>query len=226
MNDHSAGNAELPRSAYLDHTLRRAWNAAQQRSHRYVTLEHLLLALLDDPDATELLQALDADIPMIQRSVATAINNNTSLVAPGGTAPAFSYKFDNLFAGAFEHAVRAGRKEIDGAFVLVGVAKHPESDAAAILAANGFQRTGGTAHARHTPRRLRPQAPGAAKRLRRALRRVKKGQSPNRKPSALKRAATPCEPQPIPRPRRRGQAAVTALGTGSWRTCWQASATF
>ena len=62
MNDHSAGHAELPRSAYLDHTLRRAWNAAQQRSHRYVTLEHLLLALLDDPDATELLQAVDADI--------------------------------------------------------------------------------------------------------------------------------------------------------------------
>ena len=138
MNDHSAGYAELPRTAYLDHTLRRAWNAAQQRSHRYVTLEHLLLALLDDPDATELLQAVDADIPIIQSSVATAINNNTALVAPGATAPAFSYKFDNLFAGAFEDAVRAGRKEIDGAFVLVAVAKHPDSDAASILAANGF----------------------------------------------------------------------------------------
>ena len=137
-DDHSAGYAELPRTAYLDHTLRRAWNAAQQRSHRYVTLEHLLLALLDDPDATELLQAVDADIPIIHGSVATAINNNTALVAPGATAPAFSYKFDNLFAGAFEDAVRAGRKEIDGAFVLVGVAKHPDSDAASILAANGF----------------------------------------------------------------------------------------
>ena len=137
-DDHSAGYAELPRTAYLDHTLRRAWNAAQQRSHRYVTLEHLLLALLDDPDATELLQAVDADIPIIQSSVATAINNNTALVAPGATAPAFSYKFDNLFAGAFEDAVRAGRKEIDGAFVLVAVAKHPDSDAASILAANGF----------------------------------------------------------------------------------------
>ena len=138
MNDHSAGYAELPRTAYLDHTLRRAWNTAQQRSHRYVTLEHLLLALLDDPDAIELLQAVDADIHIIQSSIATAINNNTALLSPTATAPAFSYKFDNLFAGAFEDAVRTGRKEIDGAFVLVGVAKHPDSDASAILAANGF----------------------------------------------------------------------------------------
>ncbi len=138
MNDHSAAYAELPRTAYLDHTLRRAWNTAQQRSHRYVTLEHLLLALLDDPDAIELLQAVDADIPIIQSSIATAINNNTALLSPTATAPAFSYKFDNLFAGAFDDAVRAGRKEVDGAFVLVGVAKHPDSDSSAILAANGF----------------------------------------------------------------------------------------
>ena len=140
MNDHSAaaGQAELPRSAYLDNTLRRAWNAAQQRSHRYVTLEHLLLALVDDPDAAELLQAVDAEASIIQSSVATAINNNTALVSANGTSPAFSYKFDNLFAGAFKHASRAGRKEIDGAFVLVEIAKHPDTDAAAILSANGF----------------------------------------------------------------------------------------
>ncbi len=138
MNDHSSGYAELPRSAYLDHTLRRAWNTAQQRSHRYVTLEHLLQALLDDPDAIELLQAVDADIHIIQNSIATAIHNNTALLSPTATAPAFSYKFDNLFTGAFEDAIRAGRKEVDGAFVLVGIAKHPDSDASAILAANGF----------------------------------------------------------------------------------------
>ncbi len=138
MNDHSAGHVELPRSAYLEQTLRRAWSAAQQRSHRYVTLEHLLLALLDDPDSIELLQAVDADIPLIQGSVATALNNSAALVAPGGKPPAFSYKFDNLFTSAFEHATSAGRKEIDGAFLLVALAKHPESDASAILAANGF----------------------------------------------------------------------------------------
>jgi neural Wiskott-Aldrich syndrome protein len=140
MNDHSAaaGQAELPRSAYLDHTLRRAWNAAQQRSHRYVTLEHLLLALVDDPDAAELLQAVDADISIIQSSVSTAINNNSALVGANGTSPAFSYKFDNLFAGAFKHASSVGRREIDGAFVLVAIAKHPDTDAAAILSANGF----------------------------------------------------------------------------------------
>jgi ATP-dependent Clp protease ATP-binding subunit ClpA len=60
MNEQSAGHDELPRTPYLDHTLRRARTAAEQRSHRFVTLEHLLLALLDDPDAAKLLQVTGA----------------------------------------------------------------------------------------------------------------------------------------------------------------------
>ena len=224
MNDHSAGYAELPRTAYLDHTLRRAWNTAQQRSHRYVTLEHLLLALLDDPDAIELLQAVDADIPIIQSSVATAINNNTALVAPGATAPAFSYKFDNLFAGAFEDAVRAGRKEIDGAFVLVGVAKHPDSDASAILAANGFnaQAAQRTLEALLGPQQ---QAPGAPRHPSGAsFARRKRGETQTGRQTRRELRRAPLA-QPIPRrPRRCGKAAPQAAGTGSWRTCSRAFA--
>ncbi len=208
MNDHSAGHAELPRSAYLDHTLRRAWNAAEHRHHRYVTLEHLLLALLDDPDATELLQAVDADIPIIQGSVATAINNNTSLVAPGGATPAFSYKFDNLFAGAFEHAVRAGRREIDGAFLLVAVAKHPDSDASAILAANGF-------HAQAAQRTLdallgpSPQASATSQTPPPRPSRAKNGAKPK---TESQQAQTPPRPAPDPKPAAAPQGGGTGTG--------------
>ncbi len=139
MNDRSAGYAELPRSAYLDHTLRRARNAAEQRSHRYVTLDHLLLALLDDPDAVALLQAAGADIAIIQSTITSAINNKmAALVDPSGKPPSFSYKFDTLFAGASEDAIRAGLRQIDGALALIAVAKDPESHASAILAGNGF----------------------------------------------------------------------------------------
>ncbi len=210
MNDHSAGHAELPRSAYLDHTLRRAWNAAEHRHHRYVTLEHLLLALLDDPDATELLQAVDADIPIIQGSVATAINNNTSLVAPGGATPTFSYKFDNLFAGAFEHAVRAGRREIDGAFLLVAVAKHPDSDASAILAANGFnaqaaQRTLdallGPSQQTSATSQTPPQHPS----------RAKNGGKPK---TGSQRAQTPPRPAAAPDPKPAAAQQGGSTGTG------------
>ncbi len=109
MNDRSAGHVELPRTAYLDHTLRRARTAAEQRSHRYVTLEHLLLALLDDPDALKLLQGAGADVAVIRSSVADAVNNRmASLVVPDGRPPNFSYKFNSLFVGASEDAARIG----------------------------------------------------------------------------------------------------------------------
>ncbi len=139
MNDRSAGYAELPRTAYLDHTLRRARNAAEQRSHRYVTLDHLLLALLDDPDAGKLLQAVGADVAVIQSTIANTVNNKmAALVDPSGRPPSFSYKFDTIFAGASEDAMRAGRRHIDGALALIAVAKDPECIASAILAGNGF----------------------------------------------------------------------------------------
>lgn len=139
MNDYSPGYAELPRTAYLDHTLRRARTAAEHRSHRYVTLEHLLLTLLDDPDAIKLLQAVGADIAIIQSTITNTINNKmAALVDPSGRPPDFSYKFDTLFAGASEDAIRAGRREIDGALALIAIAKDPDTSASAILAANGF----------------------------------------------------------------------------------------
>jgi len=139
MNEHSAGHEELPRTTYLDHTLRRARTAAEQRSHRYVTLEHLLLALLDDPDAGRLLQMTGADVAVIHSTVADAVNNRmASLVVPDGRQASFSYRFDGLFQCANEDARGMGRREVDGALTLVAIAKDAESNASGILAANGF----------------------------------------------------------------------------------------
>ncbi len=139
MNEQAAGHGELRRTAYLDHTLRRARTAAEQRSHRYVTLEHLLLALLDDPDAAKLLQAMGADVAVIRSTLVDAINNRmASLVVPDGRQASFSYRFNSLFQCANEDAKGLGGREIDGAFALVAIAKDAESNASGILAANGF----------------------------------------------------------------------------------------
>lgn len=140
MNEQSAGHEEeLPRTAYLDHTLRRARTAAEQRSHGYVTLEHLLLALLDDPDAARLLQTTGADVAVIHSTLSDAVNNRmASLVVPDARAPSFSYRFDPLFVSAAGDAKRLGRREIDGALAVIAIAKDAESNASGILAANGF----------------------------------------------------------------------------------------
>jgi neural Wiskott-Aldrich syndrome protein len=139
MSENLAEFVDLPRTAYLDHTLRRARTAAEQRSHRYVTVEHLLLALLDDPDALNLLGALGTDIAGIKMAISDAVNHRMSALAvPDGRPPVFSYKFDSLFAVASQDAMCCGRMEVDGAFATIAVAKDQETNAAGILSANGF----------------------------------------------------------------------------------------
>ncbi|HZV21127.1 MAG TPA: Clp protease N-terminal domain-containing protein, partial [Hyphomicrobiales bacterium] len=75
MSKDLAGQAELPRTLNLDSTLRRAHRIAEDRSHRYVTFEHLLLALLDDPEAFNLLSASGADVQSIRSAIADAVNS-------------------------------------------------------------------------------------------------------------------------------------------------------
>lgn len=65
MTGRSEGYLALPYSSYLHTTVRRARALSERRSHRYVTLEHLLLALMDDPDARRLLGAVGADAATI-----------------------------------------------------------------------------------------------------------------------------------------------------------------
>ncbi len=174
MAGNSVEYAELPRTAYMENTLRRARTAAEQRSHRYVTQEHLLLALMDDPDALALLRALGADIAIIQSTAADIVNNRMlALVDPAGRPPGFSYKFDALFAGASSDAISTGRRQVDGGFALIAVAKDRESAASGILAANGFEPQAAlrflAAHApaqeqqpAATPQRAAPAAPPRA----------------------------------------------------------------
>ncbi len=224
MNDHSAGYTELPRTAYLDHTLRRARTAAEQRSHRYVTLEHFLLALLDDPDALSLLRIVGADVAVIQTAAADAVNNRMStLVDPTGRPPSFSYKFDSLFPGASENAMRAGRREVCGALALIAVANDPDSNASAILAANGFNSQAGlqalgsapSAQTSHCSRRPRSRLPCPLRFVLKWLRR----QGPSRRCAHLIQPPRPIPPQSrLPRTR--------APVKTSWKTCWQASAIF
>jgi hypothetical protein len=135
----SGFSTDLPQSAYLSLSIRRAISAAQQRSHRYVTLEHLLLALLDDPDAQGLLEAVGADIPAIRMSVADTVNRNlATLYTPGEFDLRASYKVERVLQSASDDADRLGCTEVDAAFVLAGLSRESDNPAADILKRNGF----------------------------------------------------------------------------------------
>jgi hypothetical protein len=130
---------DLPQSAYLSLSIRRAVSAAQQRSHRYVTLEHLLLSLLDDPDALALLEAVRADIPAIKVNAADTVNRNlATLYTPGQFDLRASYKVERVLQTASDDADRLNCQEVDAAFVLAAISRESDNPAAGILKRNAF----------------------------------------------------------------------------------------
>ncbi|WP_170937021.1 MULTISPECIES: Clp protease N-terminal domain-containing protein [Rhodomicrobium] len=139
MAETSGFMTDLPQSAYLSLSIRRAISAAQQRSHRYVTLEHLLLALLDDPDALALFEAIRADIPAIRSNATDTVNRNlATLYTPGQFDLRASYKVERVLQTASDDANRLNCSEVDAAFVLSALSRESDNPAADILKRNGF----------------------------------------------------------------------------------------
>lgn len=139
MAESSGFMTDLPQSAYLSQSIRRGISAAQQRSHRYVTLEHLLLSLLDDPDALALLEAVRADIAAIRSSVSDTVNRNlATLYTPGQFDLRASYKVERVLQTASDDANRLNCSEVDAAFVLSALSRESDNPAADILKRSGF----------------------------------------------------------------------------------------
>ncbi len=139
MAETSGFATDLQQSAYLGATVRRAISAAQQRSHRYVTLEHLLFALMDDPDAFSLLEGLRVDIAAIKASIADTVNRNlATLYTPGEFDLRASYKVERVLQTASDDARRLNCIEVDGSFVLAALAREIDSPAADIVKHNGL----------------------------------------------------------------------------------------
>lgn len=143
MAETSGFMTDLPQSAYLSLSMKRAISAAQQRSHRYVTLEHLLLALLDDPAATDILEGIRADLPSIRVAAVETVNHNlVTLHTPGEFDLRASYKVERVLQTASDDANRLGCHEVDAAFVLAALSRETDSPAAEILKRNGFSYSG------------------------------------------------------------------------------------
>ncbi|MDX2265172.1 MAG: Clp protease N-terminal domain-containing protein [Hyphomicrobiales bacterium] len=139
MNDGSALTAAAPQSAALTMTLRRAAACAQARSHRYVTLEHLLLALTDDQDAVAVLRSVNADVDHLKARATDVVNRFlTALYAPGSAEIRPSYKLDRILQTAAADAAKSPYSVADGAFVIAALTAEADSVAAGLLRQYGL----------------------------------------------------------------------------------------
>jgi Glyoxalase superfamily protein/Clp amino terminal domain, pathogenicity island component len=115
-------------------TMHRALAYARQRKHQYATLEHLLLALIDDVDASAVMKACKVDLGAIKTKLANYIDNDLkTLVTDEGGEPKQSAGFQRVVQRAAHYAEGRGRPNRTGAELLVAIFAESESPAARLL---------------------------------------------------------------------------------------------
>ncbi|MCG2656490.1 MAG: ATP-dependent Clp protease ATP-binding subunit ClpA [Hydrogenophaga sp.] len=127
----------------LEVSLHMAFVEARQQRHEFITVEHLLLALLDNPSAAEVLRACSANVDDLRKSLTNFIKDNTPQVAGTDevdTQPTLG--FQRVIQRAIMHVQSTGngKKEVTGANVLVAIFGEKDSHAVYYLHQQGVTR--------------------------------------------------------------------------------------
>ncbi|MBS0592555.1 MAG: ATP-dependent Clp protease ATP-binding subunit ClpA [Proteobacteria bacterium] len=127
----------------LEVSLHMAFVEARQQRHEFITVEHLLMALLDNPSAAEVLRACAANIDDLRKSLATFVKENTPTVSGTeevDTQPTLG--FQRVIQRAIMHvqSTGSGKKEVTGANVLVAIFGEKDSHAVYYLHQQGVTR--------------------------------------------------------------------------------------
>ncbi len=119
----------------LEFTLNLAFKEAKEKRHEFMTVEHLLLSLLDNPSAGNVLQACDANIESLRRDLIEFIDETTPRIPEDEldreTQPTLG--FQRVLQRAVFHVQSAGKTEVTGANVLAAIFSEQESQAVYFL---------------------------------------------------------------------------------------------
>ena len=121
-------------SKELEVTLNLAFKEAREQRHEFMTVEHLLLALLDNPTAAKVLRACGADLNALRRQLTDFIQESSPLLPEDedrDTQPTLG--FQRVLQRAVFHVQSSGKKEVNGANVLVAIFGERESHAVYLL---------------------------------------------------------------------------------------------
>ena len=125
----------------LEVSLHMAFVEARQKQHEFITVEHLLLAMLDNPSAAEVLKACGVDLEELRGVLTDFINEHTPRLAPHSDADTQPTQgFQRVIQRAILHVQSSGKKEVTGANVLVAVFGEKESHAVYFLNQRGVTR--------------------------------------------------------------------------------------
>ncbi|MCX8098790.1 MAG: ATP-dependent Clp protease ATP-binding subunit ClpA [Casimicrobiaceae bacterium] len=125
----------------LEVSLHMAFVEARQKRHEFITVEHLLLAMLDNPSAAEVLRACAVDLDELRTTLTNFINEHTPRLPPNSdsdTTP--TQGFQRVIQRAILHVQSSGKKEVTGANVLVAIFGEKDSHAVYFLNQRGVTR--------------------------------------------------------------------------------------
>ncbi|MFL6650067.1 MAG: Clp protease N-terminal domain-containing protein, partial [Sulfurifustaceae bacterium] len=109
-------------SQELEFSLNAAFQSARERRHEFITVEHLLMALLDNPSASRVIRACGGNIEELRRNLLAFLNENVPVLPPNSkidTQPTIG--FQRVIQRAVLHVQGVGKKEVTGANVLVAI---------------------------------------------------------------------------------------------------------
>src|SRR4030095_16930561 len=128
-------------SKELEATLNLALKEAKTRRHEYVSLEHLLYALLRDKDGKAAIVACGEDIDRLNKSLEEFFNGQMETLPQGwDQEPQQTLSFHRVLQRAVIHAQSAERKEINGGNLLIAMYREPDSYAVYLLEEQGITR--------------------------------------------------------------------------------------
>ncbi|MDJ0740467.1 MAG: ATP-dependent Clp protease ATP-binding subunit ClpA [Gammaproteobacteria bacterium] len=121
-------------SKELEFTLNQAFKSAREKQHEFMTIEHLLLALLDNPTAAQVLRACGADIESLRSDIDSFLEETTPLIIDDDTRETQpTLGFQRVLQRAVFHVQSSEKKEVTGANVLVAIFSEQESQAVYFL---------------------------------------------------------------------------------------------
>src|SRR3954471_13953675 len=124
----------------LEVSLHMAFMEARQKRHEFITVEHLLLALLDNPSASEVLRACAADIDDLRKLLSEFVTEHTPILTSDETDTQPTLGFQRVIQRAILHVQSSGKKEVTGANVLVAIFGEKDSHAVYFLHQKGVTR--------------------------------------------------------------------------------------
>ncbi len=121
-------------SKELEQSLNSAFKHAHDKRHEYITVEHLLLAMLDNTSAVEVLKACGGNVEQLRRELYQFLDETTPLIPPGinrETQPTLG--FQRVLQRAVFHVQSSGKKEVTGANILIAIFSEQDSHAVYLL---------------------------------------------------------------------------------------------